>query len=242
MCLCLCAVMAMLSRVLSRVKSALLHFNAERLLQYYSVKYFTSLRSVYIDIVMDENNSNMEVNTSLPSNEVANSNEQLSGDSEIFANDSNSIASEDAMSIIIDETIPSSARSQRSRSRPSQSSFHSLRETDYENVEYEMVPGHRQNSKLLYADEQFYMFNTRSPLGEGYMCTHSNCNVRVYKVDGDQCIRLINSPTHTHERQTDEYRKLSCLNEMKRRCTELKYMLTGQRVTARDIFNAVMAE
>lgn len=109
-------------------------------------------------------------------------------------------------------------------------------------MEYEIVPGYRQNSKLLYANEQFYVFNTKCPLGDSYVCVNEKCKSRVYIVVSNQCICLKNSPSHDHESKAEEYKKLRCLNEMKRRCGELNYLLTGQKITVRDIFNQVLVE
>lgn len=120
----------------------------------------------------------------------------------------------------------------------SQSSFHLLSDTDYSIIEYEIVPGYRQNSKLLFSNDQFYVLNTKCPLGDSYVCVHEKCKVRVY----GQCIRLTNSPNHEHENKAEEYKKLRCLNEIKRRCGELNYLLTGQKITVRDIFNQVLVE
>lgn len=155
------------------------------------------------------------------------------------------ISNEDTLSVNSDDFSSqfSGTQSRGSRSRSSQSSFQSLSQTDYVNVEYEFVPGYRANSNLMYANEQLYSFNTKSSLGESYLCIHSGCRARLYIVFGGQCIQLNNAVNdHNHESKTGEHRILVCLNEMKRRCKELKHLLTGHRVTVRDIFNAVMLE
>lgn len=155
----------------------------------------------------------------------------FSDDSEITQNDAMSTGSQDAV-----------RSSQRSSGRLSQSSFVSLKDTDYTIIEHEIVPGYRKNSKLLYADEQFYVFNTKCALGDSYVCVNHNCNARVYIVVSTQCIRLTGASLHNHETKNEEFQKLKCLNEMKSRCGQLTYLLSSQKVTVRDIFYEVLAQ
>lgn len=149
---------------------------------------------------------------------------------------------DDAISLGSDESVPSSGwTSQRNSGRLSRSSFHTLSEgIDYTIIELEIVPGYRLNSKILYAEEQFYRFYTKSSLGVSYLCANGNCRARVYIVVTNQCIRLATRAEHHHGTKVEEYKKLVCLNQIKRRCGELKHLLTGQTVTVRDILNDVM--
>lgn len=177
---------------------------------------------------------------------IAVSNENNETSETLNSADSEFIPTDDSISIESDVTFRSDSRlSQSSRSSQSRSmqSFQSLMDRiDYTIVEHEFVPGYRLNSSVLYAEEQFFLFNTTTPLGDAYLCSHKNCSVRLHIVSTNQCIRLTNCADHNHESKVEEYKKLACLNEIKRRCGELKHLLTGHKVTVRDIFNDVMLQ
>lgn len=98
----------------------------------------------------------------------------------------------------------------------SQSSFSRLREDQYEYIDFEKVVCQRIHSILVFSktEQQFYKYNTKSPLGDSYLCTNETCSVRLYVVTGNKCIRLKNCHGHEHENKTDEYKKLMCLNEI----------------------------
>lgn len=176
--------------------------------------------------------------------EVSNENNETS--ETLNSADSEFIPTDESFSIESDVSFRSSSRSSQSsrssRSRSMQSFQSLIHRIDYAIVEHEFVPGYRQNSKMLYAEEHIFQFNTTSPLGDAYLCVHKNCFVRLYIVSTNQCIRLSNCANHNHETKVEEYKKLVCLNEIKRRCGELKHLLTGHKVTVRDIFNDVMLQ
>lgn len=108
-----------------------------------------------------------------------------------------------------------------------------------------MVIGSRSNFQLLFSstEQQFHAFNTKSPFGKSYLCNDPNCKTRVYLIEeNSRCIQLNNSYKHEHEIKTKEYKKIQVLNEVKRRCAELKFLLSGHRITARETFASVMQE
>lgn len=125
--------------------------------------------------------------------------------------------------------------------RFSQSSFDGLEANIYRSVIYEFIAGYRSGSKLLYAiDEQnLYSFNTISKIGQSYLCIEKGCNVRVYIVKDEKCIQQNRNCEHSHANKKKMYDELQCLNEIKEKCSQLNYLLSGQKITVRDIYNSV---
>lgn len=126
----------------------------------------------------------------------------------------------------------------------SQSSFRNLKVDQYIEIDFDIIIGSRLNSKLIFSKEekQLYRFNTMCGLGSAYKCRISACNARVYLINENTCIKLDTGETHSHGDQFISYRELQAFNEMKRRCVDLKYVLAGNRITVREIFNAVSSE
>lgn len=90
-------------------------------------------------------------------------------------------------------------------------------------IKYEMMPGFRFSSNLLYSHEekQFYVRNSTSKIGVGYTCYIDACKSRVHVRDM-KCY-IGNAIQHNHEDKADMYINLSALNEMKRKVSKQSY-------------------
>lgn len=104
-------------------------------------------------------------------------------------------------------------------------------------VEYEIITGHREDTKLLYLlnEKQLYKKNSITKLGTHYLCIVNNCSARVYVKDG-VCFKSIFSKSgHNHGLNDVFYKKLSALNDMKAKIT------VDKNTPLREIFNEVMS-
>ena len=102
-------------------------------------------------------------------------------------------------------------------------------------VTYEIMPGFRYTSKLLYVKEekQFYVKNTKSNIGIGYTCYHDGCSRRVH-LRGENCF-IGDNGVHDHSDKSEMYVNLCALNEMKGILRS-----ADKRRTTREVFNDVM--
>lgn len=102
-------------------------------------------------------------------------------------------------------------------------------------LSYEMIPGFRFDTILLYSKDelQFYVRNSRSRFGIIYACFHDSCLARVRVLNG-KCF-VANSVRHMHENKIEMYRNLCALNEMKS-----VYRSDSNQLTAKEVFNKVM--
>lgn len=82
-------------------------------------------------------------------------------------------------------------------------------------VAYEMMPGFRYNSKVLFCpqEQQFYLSNSPSVLGMGYTCYVDDCKCRMH-FRNNECY-VGNAIAHNHELKTQMYHDLCALNEIK---------------------------
>lgn len=83
-------------------------------------------------------------------------------------------------------------------------------------VDFEMMPGLRYNSMLLFVknEQQFYCLNTTSSnYGDAYKCYVSGCSRRIYVRNG-KCF-INNSSSHKHPNKSNLYFNLCALNEIK---------------------------
>lgn len=103
-------------------------------------------------------------------------------------------------------------------------------------ITYEMMPGFRFSSNVLYSPEekQFYVRNSSSKIGVGYTCYIDACKSRVHVRDM-KCY-IGNSIQHNHEDKADMYINLSALNEMKRMLRSV-----NNRMTPKQAFDDVIS-
>lgn len=92
---------------------------------------------------------------------------------------------------------------------------------DSRQIDYEIVPGKRFNSKLLWSfnEMQFYKFNTKLKTGISYLCYHG-CSARVIIRNDGKCYKTDGHKSHDHPTNYDLFKQLSAKNEMKKKCLE----------------------
>lgn len=105
-------------------------------------------------------------------------------------------------------------------------------------IEYEIVPGKRQNSKLLWSstERQFYKFNTKLSTGNSYLCYHG-CNCRVLLKNDGTCVKTDTRKNHNHPTNEELYEQLSIANEMKTKCKE-----DATSKSVKEIYDEVLME
>lgn len=88
-------------------------------------------------------------------------------------------------------------------------------------IEYKIVAGKRQNSKLLWSSTelQFYKFNTKLTTGQSYLCYHG-CDCRVLLKNDGTCIKTDSKKMHNHPTNEELYEQLLIANEIKTKCKE----------------------
>lgn len=88
-------------------------------------------------------------------------------------------------------------------------------------IKYELVPGKRRNSQLLWSSTelQFYKFNTKLKAGKSYLCYHG-CSCRVLLLNNGICIKTDQKKTHNHPTNQELYEQLSIANEIKIKCSK----------------------
>lgn len=103
-------------------------------------------------------------------------------------------------------------------------------------VSYEIMPGYRYSSSVLFCpdENQFYIRNSSSKIGVGYTCYVDSCKCRVHVRDG-KCY-FGNTLSHDHGDKSEMYYNLCALNEMKRtlRCVD-------NRRSPKEVFDDAMA-
>lgn len=114
----------------------------------------------------------------------------------------------------------------------------------YRFLRYELLPGERINSELLYTNDenQFYRYNSAVKNGDAYLCAEAKCNKRVHLRKDRLCIQYEKYFTHNHNSKEKKYEELKVLNIIKKKCSDLTNLLNERRQSVRDIFYAVLAE
>lgn len=94
-------------------------------------------------------------------------------------------------------------------------------EKDSRQIDFEIVPGKRFNSQLLWSQNemQFYKFNTKLRTGISYLCYHG-CSARVIIRDDGKCYKTDSHKGHNHSTNYDLYKELATKNELKKKCIE----------------------
>lgn len=102
-------------------------------------------------------------------------------------------------------------------------------------VSYEIMPGFRYNSKVLFCpdEQQFYVANSVSEIGHGYTCYIPQCKCRIHMRDNECYVG--NAIAHKHEKKTAMYHNLCALNEMKRILRS-----ADNQFSPRQVFNDVI--
>lgn len=102
-------------------------------------------------------------------------------------------------------------------------------------VTYEIMPGYRYNSSVLFCPEeqQFYLRNSTSKIGIGYTCYVKECKCRMHV--RDNICYVANTFSHDHGDKTEMYYNLCALNEMKRILRSVE-----NRSSPKQVFDDVM--
>lgn len=111
-------------------------------------------------------------------------------------------------------------------------------------AEYEMVPGAKINTELLYnkSDKYLYKFNKTTADGhKAYTCRHSSCKSRVIvrKLDDGslECAFPENYAGHLHPNDVREVEKLELKNKVKKLCSEIPSTSSG---SVKDAYYSIM--
>lgn len=104
-------------------------------------------------------------------------------------------------------------------------------------IQYEIMPGMRHTSKVLYTHDecQLYLKNSKSVVGEGWKCYYAlgGCLARVHLLNG-KCT-FANSNQHTHARPDQLVGNLRALNEIKSILCSV-----NNRLKPREVFEQVV--
>lgn len=116
--------------------------------------------------------------------------------------------------------------------------------TSYKFLRYEIVPGFRIGSKLLYTKDkkQFYRFNRTNKNGDAYLCAENGCKKRVHLRIDKLCIQQDKYAVHQHETKEKIYEELTVLNEIKSKCADINTLINEKKQSVRDIFYSVMSK
>lgn len=114
----------------------------------------------------------------------------------------------------------------------------------YRFLRYELLPGERINSELLYTNDEkhFYRYNSTVKSGDAYLCSEPKCNKRVHLRKDRLCIQYEKYYVHNHSTKEKKYEELKILNIIKKKCSDLTTVLNERRQSVRDIFYAVLAD
>lgn len=94
--------------------------------------------------------------------------------------------------------------------------------SDSRQIDFEIVPGKRFNSKLLWSknEMQFYKFNTKLRTGISYLCYHG-CSARVIIRNDGKCYKTDGHNGHNHSTNyVLLYKELVTKNELKKKCID----------------------
>lgn len=111
-------------------------------------------------------------------------------------------------------------------------------------LEFEIVPGQRKNSKLLYVleEQQFYAINSKSKRSSTYLCYVKDCRSRVSVRNIDnKCFLVLNFVEHNHPPQGEFYNELKIKNKIKEECSKTASLLNSPTSVGnvRAIFSSV---
>lgn len=106
-----------------------------------------------------------------------------------------------------------------------------------EEVEYEMVPGKRMGSLLLYSlnESIFYKKNSKSSTGVSYSCYQTDCRARVLLKTNGICVRK--SGDHLHSTHEIIYKQLEAEHRVKNLCLNDR-----SSKTTKEIYEDILIE
>lgn len=112
-----------------------------------------------------------------------------------------------------------------------------VRRTNTE-LRFEIVPGKRMSSKVLYThdEHQIYLINSKSTIGEGWKCYYADendCRARLHIRNG-KCF-IANEVQHNHSRPDQEIINMNHLNEVKAILRSV-----SNRLAPRQVFEDVL--
>lgn len=129
-------------------------------------------------------------------------------DAESFENDGASEA---------DSTTIESVKSEPKTDLSDKIKWPAVKRTKSHELAFQMMPGFRSSSNILYANDekQFYVRNSalRDGVSFSFICYDAGCTARVH-LRHDKCY-VANDVPHMHDDKTEMYINLCALNEMK---------------------------
>lgn len=112
---------------------------------------------------------------------------------------------------------------------------------------FELVPGRRIGSKLLYLKREKCLYTpvNKDKYGQRYKCFEKQCNVRVLKTVDGVCEKSKKSTQHIdHSSHEDLRRKFLAEHKMKEDCANVDVLCGGsaQTVSVRSVFDNNIAQ
>lgn len=90
-----------------------------------------------------------------------------------------------------------------------------------ESLEYELISGKKLKSTLLYvlSEKQLYKIKTKTINKTYYVCYQKNCAARIEILTNSVCCKPNKDVNqHTHGAVEDQYKEISCINEIREDC------------------------
>lgn len=107
-------------------------------------------------------------------------------------------------------------------------------------MNFEIIPGKRRNSELLYVIEQ-KMIHMRKSVYKGvskFECRQQNCKARVNLLSDGKCVVAKKYVEHNHDNEEEAYKELKALNAIKRDCEDAAWALGGTKTNLCTIRSA----
>lgn len=84
-------------------------------------------------------------------------------------------------------------------------------------INYEMMPGHRAGTTLLFSIDEKMFYKKKHVLKEAtaYICQNENCRSKLLLKSDSTCVRAPNWIDHDHLNMSDSYKSLVFRNAMK---------------------------
>lgn len=113
-------------------------------------------------------------------------------------------------------------------------------------VRCEIIGGSRTDTKFLHTfnDDQLFTATDFGRYGRIYRCKNRKCPARLVLTPSGRSYRLKKNKKHNHtDNCAQDVINLKALNQMKGKCSDLKEVANGRRITKiKDIFTEVMTK
>lgn len=104
-------------------------------------------------------------------------------------------------------------------------------------MNFEIIPGNRRSSELLYIIEQKMIYKKKSVYKNTikYECRNKLCKARVNVMPDGKCVLAKKYIEHNHDNEEGAYKELKALNQIKRDCEDIGGALGGDRTAISSI-------